>query len=244
MEIINELLGVPKLKIVQNPEMLNFSIDSILLAHFATIKKTTKKIVDLGCGNAPIPLYLSLRTKSSIIGVEIQKKSYDLAIKSVKINNVEEQITILNDNLIDIHKKIGKNTCELVTCNPPFFKYLPTSNVNKNDFLTIARHEVLVNLEEIIKEASYLLNNCGYFAMVHRPERLTEIILLLQKYHLSPRRIQFIYPKEGANCKHVLIESKKTHVIEGLKILPPLIVHTSDNRYSKEILKIYNCEEE
>ena len=119
MEVINDLLGYDGLKIVQDPEMFSFSIDSMILGYFATINKKTKLIVDLCSGNAPIPLYLTLRTKAHIIGVEIQKKVYELALKSVKMNNKDNQITLLNKDLKGISNEIKENV-DLVTCNPPF----------------------------------------------------------------------------------------------------------------------------
>lgn len=240
METINELLGVPSLKICQETDMFRFSIDSLLLASFATINKATKRIIDLGTGNAPIPLYLSLRTTKPIIGVEIQQRVYDLAVKSVKINCKESQIAIVNDNIIGISKKIGENKFDLVTCNPPFFKYSPESNVNKNDYLTIARHEVLVNLDQICNEAHLLLNNNGYFAIVHRPQRLTDILVSMRKYGLEPKRIRFVYPYESAEANHVLVEARKTANQGEVKILQPLYVHDNSKGYSKEILEIFN----
>ena len=105
--VCNELLGRPLLKIYQDVDSFNFSIDSILLASFVGMTKRINKIVDLCSGNAPIPLYLSLRCNASIIGVEVLKTSYDLAIKSIEENNLSDRIKMINDNLIDINKKIG-----------------------------------------------------------------------------------------------------------------------------------------
>ena len=121
MEVINDLLGYPGLKIVQDPEMFSFSIDSMILGYFATINKKVNNIVDFCTGNAPIPLYLTLRTKAHITGIEIQKKVYELALKSVKMNNKDNQISLLNEDLKGISSRI-KERVDLVTCNPPFFK--------------------------------------------------------------------------------------------------------------------------
>ncbi len=239
--VLNDLLGKPGLQIYQDPELFNFSIDSILLANFATVLNNTKSIVDLCSGNGPIPLYLTTRTSLPIIGVEIQEKSYDLALKSIQINNLESQITMINDNLIDIHKRIGQNCFNLVTCNPPFFKN-EAGNKNGNMELTIARHEVFATLDDIIKEASILLNTGGIFSMVHRPDRLVEILETLKKYRLEPKRLRFIYPKKDKQCNHILIEAKKDGKSGGLKILEPLIVYDEDNKWSNEIRKIYNSE--
>ena len=176
-EVINELLGVPGIKIYQDYEMFNFSLDSILLANFVSIKKNDKMIVDLGTGNAPIPLYMSLNTDADIYGFEIQKKSYDLALKSVKINNKEGQIHIINDDIKNASMLLGAYKADVVVTNPPFFKYIEgKSNINKNDEKTIARHEVLITIDELLCEASMLLKNGGTFAMVHRPDRLLDIL--------------------------------------------------------------------
>ena len=244
MEVINELLGYPYLKIYQDTEFFNFSLDSMLLASFATIKYDTKNIIDLGTGNGPIPLYLTLRTKAKITGVEIQKASYELALKGVYSNDKEDQITLINDDIRGISKKIGMQGYDLVLCNPPFFKYKEGSNINKNDAKTIARHEVMLTLDELCYEVTQLLNNGGLFTMVHRPDRLTDIITVMRKYGLEPKRICFVYPKENKEANHVLIEAKRTTQQGGLKCEKPIIIHNSDGTHTKEILEIYNKRDE
>lgn len=235
---INDLLGYDGLKIYQNPEMFSFSIDSMLLASFASVKKNTKNIIDLCSGNAPIPMYLTLRSDAKIYGVEIQKEAYDLAIKSIELNKLS-QIEMINDNLIDISKRFEHEMFDLVTCNPPFFKYNENSNVNKNDFLTVARHEVFVNLDQIVNEAFKLLKNGGCFAMVHRPDRLVDIIQTFRKYHIEPKRLRFVYPRVNKECNHILIEGIKNANEGGLKILNPLYVYDGDS-WTDEIKEIYN----
>ena len=239
----NDLLGRPALEIYQDTDGFNFSIDTMLLADFVTVTTRTKKICDLCSGNAPIPLYLTLRTSAHITGVEIQKDSYDLAIKSIEENHLENQITMVLDNLIGVSSKIGKNCYEVVTCNPPFFK-VGDNNINPNDKKAIARHEVLATLDDIVKEAASLLNSKGRFAMVHRPDRLLEIIEVFKKYHIEPKRLRFCYPKLGSPCNHILIEGIKDGSSGGLVILPPLIVYDENNRWTKEVLRIYNYEKE
>ncbi len=241
MEVINDLLGYDGLKIVQNPEMFSFSIDSMILGYFATINKKMNNIVDFCTGNAPIPLYLTLRTKAHITGIEIQKKVYELGVKSVKMNNKDNQITLLNEDLKGVSSRI-KEKVDLITCNPPFFKLNESSNINKSEYKTIARHEVKITLEECVYEASKLLSTGGYFAMVHRPDRLAEILEVMKKYKLEPKRLQFIYPKIDSEPNHILIEGVKDGN-PGLKVLKPLIVY-ENGVWSKEILKIYNLKEE
>lgn len=240
---LNELLGRPLLKIYQDDDSFCFSTDSMLLASFATINYSFKNIIDLCSGNAPIPLYLSLRTKTAkIYGVEILEESYNLGLKSVEINNLSNQITLLNANLKDVNSLVGKNKFQLVTVNPPFFK-VGTSIINESNKLAVARHELLATLDDIVLEASKLLNSHGYLAMVHRPDRLIELIMTFKKYHIEPKRLQFVYPKEKGLCNHILIEGIKDGEPGGLKVLPPLFIYGSDGKWTEEIKKIYNYEE-
>ena len=157
MKVINYLLGYKNLKIVQDNEMFNFSLDSVLLPNFVTLNKKITKILDIGCGNAPIPLILSTKTDAKIVGVEIQKEVFDLAIESIKINNKEKQIKIINRDINDYYKEVETDSFDVITCNPPFFKYIESSNTNKNDYKTIARHEIKLNLNQLFTIAKKLL---------------------------------------------------------------------------------------
>lgn len=236
-EVINDLLGYDGLKIIQRPDMFNFSLDSTLLADFVKPLAKTKKIMDLGTGNAPIPLFLSLKTNASITGVEIQDESYDLAKRSVELNNLQDRITILHDDIKGLSKKFENSEFDIITCNPPFFKYTETSHINKNDYKTIARHEVLITLEEIIIEVKRLLKTKGSFCMVHRTERLEEIVMLLNKHNFSIKRLRFVYQKHGDDSYTVLVDASNNGS-KGLKLLEPLYVHEG-NEYTDEIKKIF-----
>lgn len=234
MEVINRLLNYKDLKIVQNTKWFNFSLDSVLLCNFATINKNTKKIIDFCTGNAPIPLMLSQKTSANIIGVELQKEIYELADKSVKINNLEDKIKILNMNVKDLANIYETDTFDLITCNPPYFKVSEKSNFNDNIIKTTARHEIEINLEDIFSIARKILKNNGNISLVHRPERLIEIIETMKKNNIEPKKIQFVYPKYNSESNIVLIEGTKNGN-PGLKILPPLYVHDEDGKYLEEI---------
>ncbi len=236
--VLHDLLGYDSIKIYQDEESFRFSLDSVLLADFVYVYKKCQNIMDLCTGNAPIPMILSLKTKKTIIGVEIQKDIYDLAIKSVEYNKLSSQITIINEDVNNLPKLYKAGSFDLLTCNPPYFKYLPTSNVNKNDKLTIARHEVCLKLEEMIKVASYLLNNKGVLCFSHRVERLDEIISLLSKYNFAVKKMRLVYAKENTNAEMVLIEAHKNGMTGSLHILPPLYVH-KDGKYTNEILEMF-----
>lgn len=241
--VCNDLLGKPGIQIYQDTDAFNFSIDSILLADFVSVSTKIKKICDLCTGNAPIPMYLTLRCNAEITGVEVQEASTQLAIASIDLNNLSNRINIVNADLKGISNQIGKNAFEVVTCNPPFFK-IGENNINPNDKKAISRHEVLATLDDIVKEASLLLNSKGKFAMVHRPDRLLEILETFKKYNIEPKRLRFVYPKLNKQCNHILIEGIKDGMPGGLKVLEPLIVYDENNKWTKEVIKIYNCEKE
>jgi len=240
-EVINDLLGYEGLKIIQRPDIFNFSLDSTLLADFVTIKLSDKKVIDLGCGNGPIPLFLSLKTKAKIYGVEIQPEIYDLAKRSVELNQLNNKIEIINGDMKEIHKILGVSCFDVVTCNPPYFIYKASSLINKNDFLTIARHEKMITLEEVLLIANRLLKEGKTFAMVHRSDRLLDVLTSFRAAKIEPKRIRFVYPTiNSANSLLFLIEGKKSKKKGDLKILPPLYIYDENKRYTEEVLKIFN----
>ena len=237
MEVKNRLLNFDMF-IYQNDDWFTLSLDSVLLANFVTINMTDKKILDLCTGNAPIPLLLSNRTKNKVIGVELQKEIYDLAVKSVKVNKLDSQIELINDDINNISGRYESDFFDIITCNPPFFVTNNDKLLNDNDIKTIARHEVSVCLEDVLKVVNKLLKNGKRFAMVHRPDRLIEIISLMKKYNIEPKKIRFCYPKSGENANILLIEGVKNGK-NGLKILAPLIVHNNDGSYTDEVKKMF-----
>ena len=236
-KVINDLVYYKNLKIVQNKDYFNFSLDSILLPNFAPLTPNTKMVLDLCCGNAPIPLVLSTKTDAHIIGIELQKEIYDLAIESIKINNLKN-IEIINKDAKDIINDYETDTFDLITCNPPYFKYEETSIINENDIKSIARHEISIKLEDIIKLSKKLLKNGGSLSIVHRTDRLIDIIDIMRKNNIEPKRIRFIYPKIDKESNLVLIDGRKNGK-NGLKLLSPLIVHNSDGSYTDEVLKMF-----
>ena len=218
--VINDLVGYDNLKIVQNNEYFNFSLESILIPRFCILKKKMK-IIDFCTGNAPIPLVLSTLTDSEIIGVEIQKEIYALATESVKINGLEERISILNEDVKKLPDLFETDTFDLITCNPPYFKMNEGSYLNIDEEKRIARHEITTNLEQIIVTAKYLLRNRAPIYMVHRPERLMEIINLLTKYNFKIKKLQFVYSSYEKSAIMVLIKATKNGA-EGLIVNKPL----------------------
>ncbi len=238
MEVINDLLDYNGLKIIQDSDAFSFSLDSVLLPNFVTINKNINNILDIGCGNGPIPLILSTKTSAYITGVEIQEKISDMAIRSVKLNKLDKQITIINKDINEYANYENTDKYDIITCNPPFFK--TTSERHKNDsrYKTIARHEECLTLEQIMKISRKLLKNNGCLGLVHRPERLVEIIELMKKNNIEPKKLQLVYPKKGKEAKMILIEGRKNGK-PGLKILEPLIVHLDNGEYSDQVKKCF-----
>ena len=233
MVVLNDLFDY-SLKIYQDEDKFKFSLDSLLLAEFTNIKKSDKKLLDLCSGNAPLPLILANKNDIEITGIEIQKEVYDLAVKSINHNNLDSKIEMLNINAIDTKKYFFKNSFDIVTCNPPFFKINENSKLNEKEEKRIARHEVTIKLEEIIEVASYNLKDNGRFYMVHRPERLEEIINHASKYNLHVKAIEFIYSNSEDYAIMVLLKFIKNAKI-GVKVGSKII-----NRETKTYQNIFN----
>ncbi len=237
--VVNDLLGYKNLKIVQNNEYFNFSLDSVLIPNFCVLSKKVKKVIDIGCGNCPISMILTQKTDASILAVEIQKEIYDLAKESLKINGLENRVELINTNINTYYKELSTDSYDLIISNPPYFKIHEKTLQNDNKIKSIARHEIKLNIEDIVNISKKLLKNNASLVIVHRTERLTEIIDIMRKNNIEPKRIRFVYPKENTDSNLVLIEGKK-NASSGLKVMAPLITHNSDGSYTKEIIDMFS----
>lgn len=238
MEKYNYLLGYENLRVYQDSDMFNFSLDSILLPNFVTLNSKISNILDIGCGNLPVSLILTQLTDAKITAVEIQKDVYDIALKNLELNNMEDRIELINDDINNLYKTLDTDKFDVIVCNPPYFKVSETSNLNKNDYKTIARHEVTLNLDDIFRISRKLLKNNGVVSLVHRPERLMDILEAMKNNNITPKRVQFVYPKKGKEANILLIEGSKNGR-DGMKILPPLFAHNDDGSYTEEIEKYF-----
>lgn len=208
-------------KIYQSKDYFKFSLDSLLLANFVEFNFTDKLVLDLCTGNAPVPIILSENKKIKIYGFELQKEIFELAVKSIKVNQIDN-VEIINDDVKNSLNYFPGNNFDIVTCNPPYFKYTKNSIINENEIKSIARHEIKITLEDIIKIATKQLKAKGKFYIVHRSDRLIEIINCLNKYNFGIKKLQFVYSSIDANSSMVLIEAKKD-CKNDVKVLKPII---------------------
>ena len=216
MKIVkNDLFDYPNRYIYQSLDGFKFSLDSILLAEYAKVKDDFN-VLDMCTGNAPIPLIISTKSKCMLVAFEIQKEIAELAKKSVLENSLEEQITVINDDVKNIGSYFKQEYFDVITCNPPYFKE-NSSLVNKNDYLSLARHEISINLETIFNLGFKYLKNNGILYMVHRPERLDEIIILANKYKINVKELIMIVTNKTNIPTLILVKCVKNSK-NGIKI--------------------------
>ena len=232
-------LGIKNLKIIQNTEGFCFGIDSVLLSDFAKNIKKDSLVLDLGTGTGIIPILLCGKTNlKKVIGVEIQEEVYNMAKKSIKLNNLENKFDIINENILNLEKIYKENTFDVITTNPPY-KKIDTGILNENKKKIVSRHEITASLEDFLKVSKRLLKDKGEFYMVHRPERLVDIIYNMRKYKIEPKTIRFVFSNKNKEPKLVLIKGIK-NARPFLKIEKNLYIYDENGKYSKEIEKIYN----
>lgn len=225
-KVKNDLFDYKNRYIMQMRDGFKFSLDSLLLAEFVKVKKDDKKILDMCTGNAPVPLVLSLKTNAEIVGFEIQKEISELALESVAINGLEN-IRIINDDIKNIDNYFESNTFDIITCNPPYFKTKEDGYRNKNDFLTLARHEIAIDLETIFKIAFKYLKDNKTFYLVHRVERLDDIIVLARENKMNVKELQFISTKKEKAANTILVKCVKNGK-PGIKLRKEICVDNLD----------------
>ena len=226
-------------KIIQDTERFQFGMDAVLLADFAAKEvHDGDSVIDLGTGTGIIPLLMCKKCESShFTGLEVQKESAEMADRSIKLNKLENQIQIVNGDLKDAETLFARHSFNVVTCNPPYM--IDThGRANELDAKTIARHEVLCTLEDVVAAADSLLATHGKFFMIHRPFRLPEIFSTLEKHKMEMKRMRLIHPFADREPNMVLIEARK-NAKRRLTIEPPLVVRNDDGVYTDEINRIY-----
>lgn len=246
-ERIDEL-NIDGLRVIQNKEYFLFGMDSVLLSNFVKGVKSTDIIVDLGTGSMVIPIILSTKTTAKkIVGVEIQQEMYDLAVRNISLNKLQEKLSVIQEDVTNVKEVLGKvkditkeETVDVVISNPPY-KQIGTGTTNINSVKYIARHEDKCKLEDIFKLGSKLLKSKGKMYIVHKPERIADLISFARKYNLEAKRIRFMQAKIDKVASLVMIEYIKDGGIEA-RVESVLIEYDDSDNYTKDILDIYGME--
>ncbi|MBE7057264.1 MAG: tRNA1(Val) (adenine(37)-N6)-methyltransferase [Ruminococcaceae bacterium] len=227
------------LSIIQKQKGFKYGTDSVLLAKFMLMNiKRCKHCVDMGTGTGILPLLISREPAvEKLTGIEIQAEYAEMAARSVKMNNLDGRVNILQGDIKDAPGLLGKGSVQAVVSNPPY-KKAESGIKNSGDGLTIARHEVLCTLEDVIKNAALILEPGGYFFMVHRPERLADTMELMRKYRLEPKVLRMVQPKLSKQPSMFLVAAVK-NAGRNLRVLPTLILMEEDGRNTKELDEIY-----
>ncbi|NNU77124.1 tRNA1(Val) (adenine(37)-N6)-methyltransferase [Clostridium estertheticum] len=233
-------LQLKGIHVIQKKHAFRFGVDAVLLANFVKVRKNAK-VVDLCTGTGIIPFILAGKTTASnIIGVEIQEEFVDMANRSIEYNNLEDKIKFINGDLKDIELIKGIDKVDIVTVNPPY-KLQNSGLISLNDKDAIARHEICCTLEDVIIACRILLKDNGRMYMVHRPDRLADILCTMRKHKIEPKRIRMVHPSVNKAPNIVLIEGQR----DGgafLKWDPPLYVHVEDGGYTEEIKNMYKSD--
>ena len=230
------------LKIIQNKDGFCFGMDSVILSDFAKEIRNGSKVLDLGTGTGILGILLSGKTKlKKVYGIEVQKEVAEMASRSISLNNLQDRFEIINDNIKNLEKYFEACTIDAIVTNPPYKK--PNSGLtNENKAKLISRHEIEASLEDFIKISAKLLKNSGEFYMVHRPERLVDIMELLRKYKLEPKKLKMVSPNVHKEPNLILIKAVKNGK-PFLKLEKNLYIYEGNGEYTKDIFKIYGREE-
>lgn len=220
---LNDLYDYVPLKIYQDDNYFKFSLDSVLLAEFVKKPNTKKSIIELCAGNCAVSMILSTKCNSKITAVELQDDIFSLGKESIEYNNLDDRINFIKSDIKDVKNYFPGNNFDVVVCNPPYFSKNETSYINDDEVKAIARHEIAINLEQIICISSRLLDLNGELYIVHRSERIDELIKFCFMYDLGVKHIQFISTKKGMEPKLVLVRAVRGSK-PGVKILPELCI--------------------
>ncbi len=239
-ERIDDLQTKNNLRIIQNPDWFCFGVDAVLLSDFAS--KTIKahsNVLDFCTGNGIVPILLSEKSKADkISGIEIQDCVAEMARRSAKLNSLEDKVEIKTGDLKNSAEIFGKEVFDNITCNPPY-KEGNGGLKNADEVVTIARHEIFCTLEDIIEVSAKCLKPYGKLCLVHRPERLVDIICLMRQARIEPKRLRFVHPSPSKTANMILIEGAKYGKAK-LFLEPPLYIYNENGEYSDEINRIYD----
>lgn len=227
------------LKIIQNKDGFCFGIDSVLISDFSKRIKKGSTVLDLGTGTGIISILLSKKQENlKIYGIEIQEDVAEMAERSIKLNGLENEIKIINDNLKNLGNYFDVNSIDAIVTNPPYKKN--NTGLKSDDYKNlVSRHEIECTLEDIILISKKLLKDKGEIYMINRAERLVDILTTMRNNRLEPKEIRFVHSKQNEKPTLVLIKAVKNGG-DYLKIEKPLVIYKENGEYTDEILEIYN----
>lgn len=235
MKIIKEhFLNYEDTYIFQDKESFSYGLDAVLLANYVEIHNGAK-ILDLASGNIPIPLILHKKYGVKVDCLEKQKVSCDLAEKTIEVNGLDKYISVYNMDIRDVFDRFKPNYYNVITINPPYFE---DDKNNLSLSKTMARHNIDINLDEILTSVNYLLNNRGHFYMINRVENFFDIVEKLKNKNLIPKRVSFVYPNRNKKCKLFLVDCIKNGNLRGLVIDKPIIIYEDNKNFSSKIIEM------
>ena len=224
-------------RIIQDPEKFCFGMDAVLLSGFADAPEGGR-VLDLGTGTGIIPILMAAKTSAKeLIGLEIQETSAEMANRSVLLNDLQTRVKIVRGDIKEADQLFEAASFDVVTSNPPYMKGSHGLQ-NPDAPKAIARHEIMCDLEDVIRTAARYLKSGGKFYMVHRPFRLTEIMVLMHEYKVEPKRMRLVYPFADKEPSMVLIEGARGGK-SRITVESPLIIYEEPGKYTKEIFDIY-----
>lgn len=225
------------LKLLQKKDGFCFGVDAVLLSHFAKVDKNST-VIDLGTGTGIIAVLLAAKKEPrKVTGLEIQQEMAEMAARSVKLNGLEDRVEIVQGDIREAVRLFGASSFDAVVSNPPYMGR-GGGLLNPDDMKAVARHEILCTLEDVVSSASKLLRPGGKFSMVHRPQRLVDIIFNMRNNSIEPKHLRFVHPSPGKKPNLLLISGTRSGNPE-LKVQEPLYIYDNDGNYSKEIDEIY-----
>lgn len=226
------------LKIIQDKNGFRFGTDAVLLSDFADIREGAK-VLDMGTGTGIIPILVAGKTGAqNIIGLEIQEHMAQMAQRSVEMNGLSQRIRIVHGDIKKSVELFGLAKFDVVVCNPPYVKF-GGGLMNPSDNKAISRHEILCTLEDVVSSAARLLVPGGQLALVHRPQRLVDVLCLMRSFSIEPKHLRFVHPSPHKKPQLILVKGTKGGNAE-LKMMDPLYIYEEDGNYSREIYRIYS----
>jgi len=238
MELTHDTFFSGRIRISQKKYGYRFSIDAILLADWARDLKPGLKVLDLGTGCGIIPLILGYRCPEiRIYGVELQAEPAKIAAFNVKNNQMEDRIRIFCMDMKDLRQDVTSGTVGCVVSNPPY-RRARSGRVNPDSERAVARHEIRIDLYQLLATAGRMLKKSGSFFVVYPAERLADMIAQMRGADIEPKRLRMVCSKGGEGAKLILIKGVKGGR-PGIAVEPPLIIYEDDGSYTPEVTEMF-----